>query len=232
MANRTRQVQGKRPSKELKRSSLSHDLAKLEAEARAALEAQIETEGYPVFLRPDPDRRCYPGEAEAVHILREIIMHSELRPNAKKLDAVLKPIRILQLVEATNSSGDTVAIMRARRAGLVVWKNLERIISSDRVFVHLRQGVPVIDPETTEGLTAFALLSLYLTGKLDRLKQCKQCEWWFYARFKHQQFCNDPMKKCQWNHYHTPEWRKKHREQNQRHQAAYRQRMVPKYPVV
>lgn len=73
-----------------------------------------------------------------------------------------------------------------------------------------------------------ALVELLRRGRLDRLRQCLRCRSWFYARFKHQRFCNDPEKKCQWRHYHTPEWRKKHREKNRRHQEEYRKRLFGK----
>jgi hypothetical protein len=72
------------------------------------------------------------------------------------------------------------------------------------------------------------ILELFRRGRLARVKKCLHCRSWFYARFKHQQFCSDTAKKCQWNRYHTPEWRRKHSEQNRQHQREYRQRMFKK----
>lgn len=83
----------------------------------------------------------------------------------------------------------------------------------------------VLQPVTPEGRAAVALLLLHRKYRLDRIRQCPHCRTWFYARFNHQRFCNNPAKKCQWNHYHTPEWRKQHREQNRKHQAQYRKRL-------
>lgn len=82
----------------------------------------------------------------------------------------------------------------------------------------------VIPPDSAEGKAALAALLLERDRRLLRLRHCLNCSDWFYARFERQLFCSNPQKNCQWNHYHSPQWRKKHREQNRKHQRAYRQR--------
>jgi hypothetical protein len=86
----------------------------------------------------------------------------------------------------------------------------------------------VFYPTTPEGRAARAVAVLEAKRRTDRIKQCLHCKTWFYARFKHQQFCPDPKKKCQFNHYHSPEWRKKHRERTKQLQKEYRERIFGK----
>jgi hypothetical protein len=89
-----------------------------------------------------------------------------------------------------------------------------------RVRLH-KEGL-LLQPTTLKGQAAVAVLVLEQTGRVDRIRQCVHCQLWFYARFEHQRFCSDRAKQCQWEHYHSAEWRKKHREQNRKHQAAFR----------
>jgi hypothetical protein len=79
----------------------------------------------------------------------------------------------------------------------------------------------VIPPTSPTGKAALA--ALLLNGKLHlcRLRQCIHCSKWFYARVERKKFCST---KCQENHGHSPEWRKRNRERNREHQRAYRQR--------
>ena len=224
MSNATSQVPSKRHSVKL---------PPLSPELRLALEEkigeQLEAEGYPVFLKTDAGgRRHYPGEAEAMHIIREVSTFSGLPPKGKRHEALLESLRILRGYEEASNTRNTRALAKVTRTTKAELERLRRTILSSRSFALgiQRQGL-VVQPLTNRGITAFALLSLFEQQKVSRLRQCLHCHAWFYARFKHQQFCrnpSDPFSKCQWNHYHTPEWRRQHREQNKKHQRAYRQR--------
>jgi hypothetical protein len=215
MANRIRQVQHKRRSKKL---------PDLSPELRLALEKSVaerlEAEGYPVFLKAETAERHYPGEAEALHILLEI----NLSPKPKRAE-LLKSFRILRDYEEASASGNTRALAKALRTSKAVLARLERSILLGRNFtLGVRRDGLVVQPNTNAGMTAFALLSLFGQQRVSHLRECLHCRSWFFARFKHQQFCRDPFKKCQWSHYHTPEWRRSRREQNKKHQMEYRKR--------
>jgi hypothetical protein len=178
-------------------------------------------------------RRPYPfrwqGECLAERLNR--------RPSTTKENRLLTSVRILQEVARAMKNRDISAIdkLRKRKKGLnfaydylgsaaIAGKGKHRI---GEVHEH---GLTV-RPSTDEGHAALAALVLEKENKIDRIKQCLNCKDWFYAIFKHQRFCNYPGKNCQWNHYHTPEWRKKHREQNRRHQAEWRKRTFSKHPL-
>jgi hypothetical protein len=191
-----------------------------------ALEKQAEAEGYPTFLRPSPDGRRYPGEAEAFHLLTEI-WRSEDLSDRKKLETLLKPLREINRCVQNFERGNTAARAKAIKTKDAIWNKLTKTITSGRIFALrvIKDGL-VIEPTTSEGLTALALLSLFYQGKLSAIRQCLHCRTWFYARFKHQRFCR--FSNCQWRHYHSPEWRKQHREQNRQHQSDYRKRLFTK----
>lgn len=57
--------------------------------------------------------------------------------------------------------------------------------------------------------TAFGyLIRVIERGLLPRIRHCKQCQKWFYARFKHQEFCQTT---CQQANYKSSEQWKEHR---------------------
>ncbi len=98
-----------------------------------------------------------------------------------------------------------------------------------------RQGLPhvtedglVIPPTSDEGKAALAAILLYRQFRLGRIRQCLHCGTWFYAHLERQTFCSDQAKRCQWKHYHSPEWRERNRERNRKHQRAYRERLFGK----
>ena len=66
------------------------------------------------------------------------------------------------------------------------------------------------------------LLELLRRGYIHRIRRCEYCRTWFFSRFEHQRF---DKTRCQEDHYHTAEWRKKNRERNKRHQQEYRSRL-------
>jgi hypothetical protein len=225
MAKATRQVHKRNNNKKI--STVEAPLRPEERLAlERALEKQAEAEGYPTFLRPSPDGRRYPGEAEAFYLLTEM-RHSEDSSGRKKLETLLKPLRELNRCVQSFERGNTAARAKAIKTKDVICSKLTKTITSGRVFALrvMRDGL-VVEPDTSEGLIAFALLSLFYQGRLSRIRQCLHCRTWFYARFKHQRFCR--FSNCQWRHYHSPEWRKQHREQNRQHQSDYRKRLFTK----
>jgi hypothetical protein len=67
---------------------------------------------------------------------------------------------------------------------------------------------------------AMAFRAIVLTaerGFLHRVRQCTQCRNWFYARFKHQEYCRT---ECQQKHYKASDEWKEHRREYMR---GYRQ---------
>ena len=219
MPNKTSQVQ---------RKQRSEKLLDLPPEVQLAFEKdlkeRLEAEGYPVFLKAETGTRDYPGEAEAGYLMGEI----EGSPSPKR-DKLLKVVQILQDYEESSNSGNPGRLAKAARTMKGVVAELASTIPSGRYFTLglSRQGL-IVRPDTPEGMTAFALLSLFEQRRVSRLRQCLHCRSWFYARFKHQRFCPISVLKCQWNHYHTPEWRRQHREQNRKHQRSYRERTFGK----
>ncbi len=54
------------------------------------------------------------------------------------------------------------------------------------------------------------ILSFAKAGWLGRLRRCKNCEAWFFAKFRHQEFCSPG---CQQKHYRgSDEWKQHRRE--------------------
>jgi|ERR1700687_5183114 len=179
--------------------------------------------------------RCYPYEHQG-HYLTEHL-NALSRPPAKQ-KSLLESVRSLQELARAQKNRDVAAVDRLRTIkkgmnfayGYLADAALSglRKHSKNRWALGLHKDGLIVEPTTLEARAAIGALLLAENGLIDRIKQCLHCQTWFYARFKHQQFCRDPIKKCQWNHYHTPEWRRQHREQNKKHQRAYRERMFPK----
>lgn len=69
---------------------------------------------------------------------------------------------------------------------------------------HARHRGDYIFVPSTEGEAALVIVALAKDALLDRIRNCKFCGTWFYARFKHQEFCQTG---CQQKHYAAnPEW--------------------------
>jgi hypothetical protein len=225
MANLSRQVHKERrhqiPGREASRLKI------LEEKARAHFIAACDAGKRRSFNRPGLAGRRYPGEAEANYLLAHIEYLSQF-PKRKR--EFLRTLRILRDFEQTikNRGGRTDGPFEP--AVYAVWRKLTRTVQSGRTEIKdvIQEGL-VVQPVGPEGTAALSLLSLFFCHwRLTRIRQCLHCGEWFYARFKHQQFCNAPEKKCQWNHYHTPDWRRQHREQNKVHQRSFRDRTFGK----
>jgi hypothetical protein len=177
--------------------------------------------------------RHYPGETAGRYLVERL---NQLSPSSIDGIALAGGLFFLGQYEEAEAKGDTVARDRLLRrktfrnpkfwfdhlyatAGEVTLKKRKLVVHA----IHER-GL-VIEPSTTRGKDAFALLSLGAKGKLNRVRKCAHCKGFFYARFNHQWFCS---KKCQWDHYHTPEWRKENRKRNRRHQRTYRETLFGK----
>jgi len=182
-----------------------------------------------------PHKRRYPYEDQG-HALAERL--NLLSSGPTKQNSLLESVRVLQEVARAQKNRDVAAIDRLRKAkkgmnfayGYLVDAALSglRKHSKNRWAVGIHEDGLIVEPTTSEARAAIGALLLETNGRIDRVKQCLLCQTWFYARFKHQEFCADSKKKCQWTHYHTPEWRRQHRERNKKHQRAYRERTFGK----
>jgi len=68
-----------------------------------------------------------------------------------------------------------------------------------------------------------AVLQIMLLGReglLSRVRRCLKCRRWFFARFRHQNFCGTP---CQQKFYRdNPEWREGRRKYMQKYRQLNR----------
>lgn len=171
--------------------------------------------------------RSYPGQTEGDSVVKYL---NELTRVRVQQHPFLHSLSVLWKLSQATKDCDVSAIDRlleSRRGINFAYNCLVAAAMPTRLkdlrFRRHKEGL-ILQPTTLKGQAAVALLVLDDKRQVDRIRQCLHCQTWFYARFKHQQFCNDLAKKCQWNHYHSPEWRKQHREQNLKHQAAWRKR--------
>lgn len=221
MSRQTSKVQSKRHRALLQELGLRVKIA--EEEARVRLTARIEAGDHGPFFEPEGARRHYPGEAEANYLLAHIEYLSQF---PKKQKAFLESFRKMQRFEQASHERDEVEARKRWPAAQVAFDGFTKTILKGRltmIDVH-KHGV-VAQPAPGDGVAALAVLSLAMRhGGLLRIRQCLHCGSLFYARFSHQQFCGDAKKKCQWNYYHSPAWRKQNREKNRKHQSEYRKR--------
>jgi len=60
------------------------------------------------------------------------------------------------------------------------------------------------------GVALLNMIRLFEQGLIHRVRRCLKCKKWFYARFRHQQFCST---RCQQSHYRSSEeWKAYRRE--------------------
>ena len=177
--------------------------------------------------------RQYPGETAGKYLVERL---NRFSPKSRYGFAFTAGLLILRHYEQVEAKGDTVTRDQLlRRKGFrnpkFWWDHLysiasEMTVKKRKVVLHgIHEKGLVIEPSTPRGKDAFALLSLGAKGKLNRIRKCSHCKKLLYARFNHQWFCS---KKCQWDHYHSPEWRKQNRERNRRHQRRYRETLFGK----
>jgi hypothetical protein len=178
-------------------------------------------------------KRRYPGEYQGECLAARL---NSLAGAPIKQRPLLRCLHILKQFERACKTKDVAAIERLRKQKkglhfaydcLVQAASRKKKGRKPRCSGVHEEGL-IVGPVGPAGQAALAALLLDNENRLDRIKQCLHCNSWFYARFKHQSFCPDSKKKCQWNHYHTLAWRKQHREQNRKHQKAYRKRLFTK----
>lgn len=167
--------------------------------------------------------RAYPGEAEANAILRYFAISSRRSRERAIISRSFDTLRLIEYAVQRRHVKEIERLTKKDAPGA-----LERVVLRQTMTVGWRDEGLVVEPKTEAGLAALGILLLANKRLLTRIRICAHCKRWFYARFKHQMFCADGNTKCQWNHYHSPEWRKKHREQNRKHQRAYRERTFGK----
>lgn len=231
--NQVQQLQRLPEFCDLHLKQLSEQVAKLE---RALSEGNYQiTHRLPLFPKMVDAKRKYPGEAAGVYLswYLENMRPSVARTLLKKMRPIMRFESTIQKTvmrfESTIPPKELEALKRAQRKLIEASEALRRVAMNGRLeFESFTPDGLLVRPGTLRGLAASAVLGLSSANLLNRLRRCTHCGAWFYARFGHQQFCNDPKKRCQWNHYHTPEWRKQHREQNRKHQRAFRQRVFGK----
>jgi hypothetical protein len=212
MPNKSSQVQKLRALKRLSdpRQSAEHRLAML-AEIRAMSSA--------VFREAPRSKRRYPGESAATEIFKYL---SEARIGSAGRNHLIEALDVLRQYEDADNRKD-VATMRRLFIGkaTLAYDRLTEIALREHRLVGVRDEGLILQPKTRYGQACFGILLLFEKRRLDRIRTCLHCRKLFFARFKHQTFCDDPKTRCQWMHYHSSEWRK---EQNRIHQRKYRKR--------
>lgn len=174
-------------------------------------------------------KRRYPGETQGLYLTEHL---NSLSRFPAKQSSLLKSVYICQEIAREMKSRDVPNDLRKLRKRIrfaeeyLVDAALSalRKDSKGRWALGIRKDGLIVEPTTPEARAAIAALWLTESGRIDCIKQCLYCRSWFFARFKHQQFCSDPKKKCQFNHYHSSEWRKRNRERNRKDQIEYRKR--------
>lgn len=220
MANDYRQVLAEKVSSSVVRS----------ADAARWLE-RLTTGAFPYLVRDGVfPKRGYPLQWHGEVLADRLNLESRV-PALKT--PLLPSIRVLQQIAAEDRKNrDVSAIDRLRKnkkgfdfAYGYLTRAAMRGTKRKWFLAGVHENGLIVSPGTSEGEAAWVALLLDKKDRIDRVKQCIVCRSWFYARFKHQRFCNDPVKQCQWKHYHTAEWRKQHRERNRKHQQEYRERL-------
>jgi hypothetical protein len=188
------------------------------------LDYLLSVQAEPWFPPPVGSKRVYPGEGEAEAVLRYMGFFMRSRKEKRNF---LKSFDTLRSFEAAAQRGDVEGIRRFDPNSAL--RGLEKLVIGKSMKVSWQGAAGlVVEPTTHAGIAAIGLWLLANRGFVTRIRICMHCKRWFYARFKHQQFCGDRETKCQWNHYHSREWRKKHRESNRKHQQKYRKRLFGK----
>jgi hypothetical protein len=193
------------------------------------MKADLERTKHPFSEARQASRR-YPAEGAG----KFLVEYLNALPLPKR-SVWLESLGVIQALAEAVKDHDAAAVHRlliAKRRMNFAYEYLVKTAtptsSLKRFALDVHEDGLIVHPETPSAKAALAVLVLEKKNRIDRVKRCLHCQLWFYARFKHQKFCADPTKKCQWDHYHSPEWRKKNRERNRRHQRRYRERYFGK----
>lgn len=210
MASDTKQVQQK--------------LRRLSAGDRALFGTLVSPSG--PFPEVAGAKRQYPGAAEGTY-LASYLNELSARPRTQKaFTDLVSPLqefeqRMKQLMKG--EPADRSGKMHTEREVWIPYAKLQKKIDR-RGLARITKDGSVVPPESSEGRAALAALLLYSEFRLTRVRRCLQCQKWFFAHIERQMFCGDLKKRCQWKHFHSPEWRRKNRE----HQQQYRERIFGK----
>jgi hypothetical protein len=201
-------------------------LSRKAEELLAQIDAESEQQRHP-FRELHETKRRYPGQVEGRNLAERL---NQLSGSGARRDPLLQSVRVLLEIKKAQFNHDIAAIDRLRKAKRGMKFAYKYLLgaaiagSMRKLLIDVHEDGLILHPGTMEGKSALAALVLESTGRINRIKQCLRCRAWFYAKFKHQKFCPDANRKCQWNHYHSPEWRRQNRERNRRHQQEYRKR--------
>jgi hypothetical protein len=195
----------------------------------AAMLTEMERQSHP-FREAPPTKRRYPGQIEGTYIAQLLNGGSNDRAENTGL---LKSLRVIQSIAEAVQNHDVAAVGRLRKRGMkaayAYLVDEATAAMKQRAFaVDIHDDGIVVHPTTPEGKAALAVLLLEKKELIRRVRKCLHCGAWFYALFKPQKFCSDPLRRCQWNHYHSPGWRKRNREANRKHQREFRKRIFGK----
>jgi hypothetical protein len=171
-------------------------------------------------------RRQYPGAAEGTYLV-SYLNELSARPRTQKtftdlvspLQEFERRIKQLKKGERPDGPGDSYT----ERDVWIPYAKLQKKIDR-RGLTRISKDGLVVPPESSEGKAALAALLLYGEFRLTRVRRCLQCKKWFFAHLERQMFCGDLKERCQWKHFHSPEWRRKNRE----HQQQCRDRIFGK----
>jgi hypothetical protein len=170
--------------------------------------------------------RQYPGAPEGTY-LASYLNELSARPKAQRVfTELVSPLQkfersMKRIKKGERADGPVDAY--TERDIWIPYAKLQKKIDR-RGSVRITKDGSVIPPESSQGRAALAVLLLYQEFRLTRVRRCLQCGKWFFAHLERQLFCGDPERKCQWKHYHSPEWRRKNRE----HQRKYREGLFGK----
>jgi hypothetical protein len=159
-------------------------------------------------------RRQYPRELEGSYLASYV---NGLTNKARK--AFLELLVPLWKVERVRNNQPVESF--TRRDVMTAYARLKHKIDRRGAARITSYGL-VIPPSSSEGKASLAALLLHEDWLISRLRQCLHCQKWFYARVERKKSCST---RCQENHYHSPEWRKKNRERNLRDQREFRKRL-------
>jgi hypothetical protein len=162
----------------------------------------------------------YPGEDEGGVVAALLQRFSRSR---KKQEPLLEVLHSLQRLERACGKRNGRAIRRL--VPDVLAKKIEKGLRRVQLLIWVNGSHLQLMPASLYGFFVQNVLTLFEMNRVSRIRQCGHCGTWFYARLVHQKFCNDPVKKCQWNDFHTSEYRsERYRQRNRRYQREYRKR--------
>ena len=173
--------------------------------------------------------REYAGAEDGTH-LTEILNRNQRKEKGRRLVRILELIaellRLNKRLQATPRSRSSPLIIATVRLHMAVYKEFKNLRLHSRITPMMSSPghisfhwAPCRQTDFDEG--RLLITHLAEQGLLDRVRQCGKCRTWFYARFRHQQFCST---KCQTSHYKGSEEWKAHRREWMRNYRGLQRR--------